>query len=396
MYQQGFLKKSKKDLREHLVLMGLIDLYLKTGKPVGSNTLKEEGFEDLSSATIRNYFARLEEEGYLKQQHSSGGRIPTERSYRLYAEEHRKKGLVTEAEEQTLRALRQKETKEIAGHLHQAAEILSQLTGYAIFLSAPRFDHDFILNIKLVEIDENRCLCVVITDFGLIQPETIYVNQKLSAHALKRLELYFHSRLTHQDKPESLSIEEEKLGEQIYNEIMMRYLARYANFSREDIYCTGFSRLLAYEDFQDANTLSHALSLFENREKMIALLEKGSRSANLNFWIGEDLKPYLPNCSDCSVVTIPYHINQTVIGAVGVLGPARMLYREVFGKLQLFSDYLSESLTKSLYKFKLSFRQPAAGTILLDQEGKILLGHSPERVLIENHPTNKISHQESK
>lgn len=81
-------KKPAKDQREKLILFGLVDLYLQSGKPIGSNTLRENGFEALSSATIRNYFAKLEEEGLVKQQHSSGGRIPTPLAYKIYAEEH--------------------------------------------------------------------------------------------------------------------------------------------------------------------------------------------------------------------------------------------------------------------------------------------------------------------
>jgi heat-inducible transcriptional repressor len=82
------LKKPTKDERERLILFGLVDLYLQSGKPIGSNTLRENGFEALSSATIRNYFAKLEEEGLVKQQHSSGGRIPTATAYKIYAEAH--------------------------------------------------------------------------------------------------------------------------------------------------------------------------------------------------------------------------------------------------------------------------------------------------------------------
>src|SRR5690349_18344642 len=85
-------KRPAKDQRERLVLLGLVDLHLSSGKPIGSNTLRENGFENLSSATIRNYFMKLEEDGFLKQQHSSGGRIPTEKGFRLYAQECLKNG----------------------------------------------------------------------------------------------------------------------------------------------------------------------------------------------------------------------------------------------------------------------------------------------------------------
>jgi heat-inducible transcriptional repressor len=120
------IKRFGKHDRERKVLIGLVEYFLTTGKPVGSNSLKEEGFEDLSSATIRNYFANLEEAGYLKQQHSSGGRIPTNLAYKLYANEYLDSRDIDQNIQQHLEPLRWVETREIALYLQQAAEKLSQ------------------------------------------------------------------------------------------------------------------------------------------------------------------------------------------------------------------------------------------------------------------------------
>src|SRR3970040_685252 len=93
-------KKLPKTDREQAVLLGFIELYLKTGKPIGSQTLQESGFESLSSATIRNYFSKMEEEGYLKQQHTSGGRIPTAKAFRLYVDRFRNEGTIEKGQEE--------------------------------------------------------------------------------------------------------------------------------------------------------------------------------------------------------------------------------------------------------------------------------------------------------
>src|SRR5579872_5172493 len=95
-------KKLPKTDREQAVLLGLVELYLRTGKPIGSQTLQENGFESLSSATIRNYFSKMEEKGLLKQAHTSGGRIPTEKAYRLYADQHLNEGTIDKAQELAL------------------------------------------------------------------------------------------------------------------------------------------------------------------------------------------------------------------------------------------------------------------------------------------------------
>ncbi len=347
------LKKPSKDQRERLILLGLVELYLEQGKPIGSNTLRENGFESLSSATIRNYFAKLEEGGYLKQQHSSGGRIPTHLAYKIYAEEHLHSPLVQEKDRQKLHALLAKETREIATYLGGAAEVVSESTRCAVFLSAPRFDHDFVLDIKLLGIDHNRCLCVLITDFGLVHTEVLYTDKKLTNFSLKRIEAYLHWKITALDKPD-LSLEEELTASRFYNEVMLRHIVSYTNFSAEDIYKTGFSKLLSYPDFNDASALASGLSLFENPIALRGLLGECSNANHLCCWIGDELS--IPSCS---VIAAPYKINQTTVGAIGILGPNRIAYKRLLGILQTAADCVSETLTRSIYKFKIAFRQPS-------------------------------------
>lgn len=371
------IKKTSKSDREKKVLLGLIEYFLKTGKPVGSNTLKEAGFEDLSSATIRNYFANLEEEGYLSQQHSSGGRIPTNLAYRFYAKEYENSHTaLSEDDEKKLQELRSSETREIAHYLQQAAESLSLMTQMAVFLSAPRFDSDFILEIKLISIDHSRCLCIIITDFGAVQTEILHVDSKLSAFSTKRIEGYFHWRLSGQDKPENLTKEEEYLAQRLYNELLVRYIVSYSNFSDDEIYRTGFSKLLSYTDFQDTTILANSLALFENAHSMRLLLKECSKGHKLKFWIGEDLAPYSSRTPHCTVLAFPYYINKQCVGSFGLLGPIRMPYRQLFSLMNDFSLSMSEALTRNIYKFKISFRQPEPGNLSINSQENCKLGHS--------------------
>lgn len=355
-------RKPPKDQRERWLLLGLVELYLETGKPVGSNTLKENGFESLSSATIRNYFAKLEETGFLKQQHSSGGRIPTPAAYQLYAETHLKTPELDDKEKKLLKSALQKETRELSSYLHAVAEVISEATKCAVFLSAPRFDQDFVLDVKLVGIDPHRALCVLITDFGEVHTELLYADTKLSSFILKRLEHFFHWKLTGHGKPD-LSPEEEQLATRFYSEVMLRHLVGSTHFSAEDIYKTGFSKLLAYADFNDATALAEGLGLFENRQALQTLLHECAKAGNLSCWIGGPLQA-------CSAIAIPYRINQSIVGSIAVLGPNRIPYRKLFGILDAAAETVSDSLTKSLYKFKITFRQPEEVNTALLLENK--------------------------
>ncbi len=362
------LKHSKKKAREWRVLLGLVELYIAMGKPIGSKTLQENGFDDISSATIRNYFASLEEQGYLLQQHVSGGRVPTDRAFREYAAEHVTEGQVYEEDEQAL-ALLGEETKEVAAYLQQAAEMLSELTGCACFLSAPRFDHDFVLDVKVVPVDSNRCLAVIVTDFGSILSEVMHAEVEIDGAMAGRLEGYFAWRLGRTDKPKEMPHKEVALAERFYNELMVRYITRYSSFSQDEVLRTGFSRLLAFPEFNNAMALVGGLALFENSSTMAEVLRDCETRGELTYWIGDQLKAYVPAADHCAVVAIPYSIGGAPVGAVGVLGPTRLPYRRLFGLLHLFAEAVGETLSKSLYKFKIGFRQPEAGALYLnDQE----------------------------
>ncbi len=351
-------KKLPKADRELSVLLGLIELYLKTGKPIGSHTIQEQGFESLSSATIRNYFSKLEDLGYLHQQHTSGGRIPTEKALRLYVEKYKFQGVVEKKEEDLLQKAFQKETKAIATLLNQAAETLSEMTECAVFLSSPRFDQDFIQDVKLVQIDPSKLLSVIITDFGLIRTETIYLEKPVTPLFLRTTEEYFLWRMTKGEKPLFQSDFETKLAQKIYNEIMVRHVVGYANFPNVEIFKCGLSKLLSYPEFNDATALAHSLSLLEDETQMRFVLEKTAQENNLSVWIGDELCPHIPPSSNCSVIAIPYRINQTIAGSIALLGPTRLHYRNLFGLMQMFSEKISKSITDSLYKYKITFRQP--------------------------------------
>lgn len=365
------LRKPPKNQREKLVLLGVVDLYLKDGKPVGSNTLRENGFDSLSAATIRNYFEKLEEEGFLKQQHSSGGRIPTHLGYQLYAKEHLHSSSLSEKEKKTLRSKLSKETREIAAFLQQTTEVISESTKCAVFLSAPRFDQDFVVDIRLLGIDKNRCLCILITDFSLVQTELLYTEKKLSSFTLKRIESFFRWKLTSLDRPQ-LSEQEEALATKLYSEVMLRHLVGHSHFSSEDIYKTGFSKLLSYADFQDASALAEGLGIFENKETLKSLLSECCKIGHLSCWIGGSLQA-------CSALAIPYKINQTIVGALAILGPNRIPYRKLFALLESASEIFSESLTKSVYKFKIAFRKPEPSLVDFKQEEPLLLENKNDR-----------------
>ena len=375
-------KNSRKD-RELDVLLGLVSLYLKQGSPVGSNTLRDNGFSHLSSATIRNYFAKLETEGYLLQQHASGGRIPTDSAFRYFAKLNVEKPEISKEDDQFLKELLTKEQREIAVYLQEAASALSDLSGCVAFIAAPRFDQDFIVNVQITGIDSTRALCIILTDFGMIHTEVLYLPKQIEDFSLERIQKYFHYRLTNLNKPE-MAQEEEEFAKRAYNEVVLRHFVHYTNIYKEDLYKSGFSNLLHHNEFHDPSALSSALSLFENSFALRDILKKAYEEKSLSYWIGDDLRQYLPESTHCSLIAIPYYLHNNPVGAIGLLGPSRIAYKKVFGFLQKFSLYISESLTKNLYKYKLQYRQPKSHALSHQEEDRKEFNRIAHNKMIEN------------
>lgn len=362
-------KRQAKDHRENQVLLGLVELYLETGQPVGSVTLHKERFSNISSATIRNYFCKLEKAGLLRQQHSSGGRIPTEEAYQAYLQAFQDKPQASEKNIESLRAKLIKSTREVSAYLQKSAETVSEATQCAVFLSSPRFDQDFIFDIQLVGIDHYRCLCILLTDFGMVHTEIMHCEQGLVGLNLKNIAQYLQWRISGLEKPK-LSPVEEKISSQFYKEIMLRHIVGYSNFSAEDIYKTGFSKLLNYPDLNNATSLANGLSLFENETDLRKLIHKACKEKKLCYFIGNNFEELSTKLSGCSVLVTPYKIHQSIAGAIAILGPNRIPYRSLIALLDTAQDSIGKTLTSSLYKFKITFRNPKPLQIELENQSK--------------------------
>jgi heat-inducible transcriptional repressor len=365
-------KLSKKQQREREVLLALIDLYIEQGKPIGSNTLKENRFPALSSATLRNYFAGLEEAGLLTQHHASGGRVPTSKAYEIYAAHYIEHPPELPKHLRLFDGLSELEGKDLHRFLNLATERLSQKSGCAAFLSSVRFDHDFIEKISLVGVDEERTLCVLITEFGQILTEVISYPEKISSFTLKRMEAYMLCKVRGTIQSVEIPPEEERLAEFFYSEVMVRYLVRYSNFTEAEVFRTGFAQLLHYPEFNDPLALTTGLSFFENVGAMRKLLNQCTMRGGIQYWIGKQLSAFSPLADGCSVLAVPYKIGESHVGAMGILSTTRIPYQELISLLQVFSDVVSETLTKTLHRYKLSYRRPQEGSYYLENEERLI------------------------
>lgn len=369
-------QRSQKKERQREVLIAFVAHYIRTAKPVGSATLQDVNFPNLSSATLRNYFSALEQEGYLAQQHASAGRVPTEQAYRLYAEESLNH-LERHGPQSSFPDLVSEERREIILFLQKSAEALSEATRSAVFLTAPRFDHDIVISMRWVSLTNDQLACILLSDFGEIQTLVFFPKKPLTSTELEILDAYTRFRLG--DGP---ALKEKsphlQMAHDLYSEAMVRYVARYSHTMEEDIYRTGFSHLLAHPELREPLILTQSLGLLENRHAIRLLLRECRARQKMHYWVGSDLTLYAGHPLSCSVLATPYFIQKTAVGAIGLLGPTRMPYPEYFSALKNCSEELSDRLTRSLYRFTISYRTPSSAPLHLSNQERLLLEHREE------------------
>jgi heat-inducible transcriptional repressor len=368
-------KRAGRKDRERKILISLVEYYLRTGKPVGSHTLQETENSDLSSATIRNYFVSLEQAGYLTQQHISGGRIPQAKAFVEYASYCLDELSQEPATHDSPLPIDENiDTDAVVSILQQTAHSLSQKANLATAISSPRFDHDVVKEITFVFIDTNRTLAVIITEFGLVHTHTISPPFTITPTLLRKADRFARARLF-QETIESDSFEPEELDQvrTIYQEAIASYFVRYSSVSQEDLWRAGFSRLLQCPDFDASNSLTAPLSLFENTTAIRALMRETVRSATLKFWIGEALLPHIIGTPNCAFLAVPYLIGSRPVGAIAVIGPMRLLYRDVFKLLRSVSLQLSRTLSRCFVHHRISYRNRESHTVFLQDDQRLAL-----------------------
>lgn len=358
--------------KERAILFKLVEYYIKTGRPVGSHTLQEETSLEMSSATIRNYFVSLEEEGYLKQQHTSGGRIPLAKAYHAYArfclDEIQEKEPVVHSNwfHGEIDSI---EPTELVSSIQKIATKVAEKSGLACVMSAPRFDQDSVVNVKYIHIDASRILAVVITEFGLIHTSVLSIDG-MNASIVKKAERFSHMHRFKETIEEDLFEESElPILRKIYQETMASYFIMYSSMSHEDLFKAGFSCLFSYPEFQEGALLRPALSLFENSAMLRGLLRESVRNEGLRFWIGSDLEPYCASAPvELSLISVPYYIGGKAAGALALMGPMRILYKEVFTRLQEAAMSLSSLLSKALIKHRITFRMAESTNMVVQPQ----------------------------
>ena len=338
------------DDRKLKILQAIIRNYLETGEPVGSRTISKYTDLNLSSATIRNEMADLEELGYIVQPHTSAGRIPSDKGYRLYVDQ-----LMSEKErevEEMKEILLEKEEK-MENLLKQVAKALAVNTNYATMITAPTIHHNKLKFIQLSRVDADQILAVIVVEGNVIKNKMLTVSEELSDETLLKLNLLLNTNLN------GLSIEEINLGmiaalkqqAGIHSQIVSDVIDAVAEAIKADedlqIYTSGANNIFKYPELADNQKASELINAFEEKQvlnELVAETMADEESTDIQVYIGDEVK--LQSMKDCSVVTATYELEEGMKGTIGIIGPKRMDYDKVVGTLKTLKQQLDDLYKK--------------------------------------------------
>ena len=326
--------------RKIKILQTVIRTYLETGEPVGSRTISKDAGLNLSSATIRNEMSDLEEMGYIIQPHTSAGRIPTDKAYRLYVDTM----LDDKTNEvQSLKEQLEEKAGKIDVLLKQVAKYLASNTNYATMVSGPRYKTKKVKFIQITPVDEESLLTVIVLDNNVVKNQMLKVNEPVEQELVVKLNFILNTTLNGLDVTEMNLAIIRQIKEQAgsHASVIDAVLELIGNALTEDddleIYTSGATNFLKYPELSSKSETTELLNAFEEKRIINNWLETtdsgiGSETHDIQVYIGNETK--VESMKDCSMVTATYRIHEGVYGKIGIVGPKRMDYDKVVSTLQ--------------------------------------------------------------
>ncbi len=341
------------DERKMKILQAVVKNYLETGEPVGSRTISKYTDLNLSSATIRNEMADLEEMGYIMQPHTSAGRIPSDKGYRLYVDTMMQQ--MSEAVEEKnkeveeLKDLLIEKEEKMEQILKQVARSLAVNTNYASMISAPSYSSNRLKFIQLSRVDVRQLVAVVVLEGNIIKNNMLTVSDKIDDETLLKLNILLNTHLN------GLPIEEINLGliarlkqqAGIHGDIVGEVIDAVAESIKAgddlEIYTSGANNIFKYPELSDNQRASEIISTFEEKQMLTTLVQDTlakEDSTGIQVYIGDENQ--VSSMKDCSVVTATYELGEGMKGTIGIIGPKRMDYEKVVGTLQKLMKQLED------------------------------------------------------
>ena len=331
--------------RKRKILEAIINDFISTAHPVGSRTIAKKYDLGVSSATIRNEMADLEELGYLVQPYTSAGRVPSDLAYRLYVDSLMKKKELESAQKALMQKHFKSEFRKIDDVIKYSASILSKITNLTTISMTPKYNYSVVKNVKLIKIDTDKVLLVLVADNDVVK-NTVLDLKNISDTMLEEIT----DMLNHKLRGLKISDINEEVIIGLQKELEMyssfldyfepRIIKSLRKFETSNIYSDGITNIFNLPEYTDIDKAREFISLIEDKEKVSKLLDN-NYDKNINVKIGKENE--IQEIQQCSIITATYKLNGKTIGTIGVVGPTRIDYQNVIAAMNYLSKLLDSN-----------------------------------------------------
>jgi len=338
--------------RQLLILQVIIDDFIRSAQPVGSRSLSKKINIPLSSATIRNEMADLEEWGFIEKTHTSSGRVPSEKGYRYYVDHLLAPQVLHANDIQKLHSIFAERIYELENVAQKSAIILSELTNYTAILLGPAVKENKLRKLQIVPLNKETAVAIIITDTGHVENRVFTLPENMAPEEIEKLVNILNEKL--------IGVSIADLRETIYKEVaalLQRNIQRFdlllnSILSTIDIHPTerlffgGKMNMLNQPEFKNIEKIRSIMDMIEQEHGLYELFKHTPRGINVK--IGRENEN--TQMEDCSLITATYSIGKDDVGTIAILGPTRMEYSRVISLLDFLSKDLSLVLTKLFHQ----------------------------------------------
>ena len=342
--------------RHQRVLTAVIRSYVDWAEPVGSRTLSRSHLRELSPATIRNAMADLEEMGYLHQPHTSAGRVPTDKAYRFYVNSLGPLPKVSRADTDQIREGYPKRVHSVADLMDSTSKVLSVITQQASLVFLSNLSKTVFKQVKFIKLRRFQALVVLVSQAGLVQHKGIELDDDLSQDYLDKVARYLneeYSGMSLRQVRQKIYLrmqEDKRQFDVLYRESLKLSQKTFLEDGGEEdtIFLGGASHIFSQPEFKaDVDKMRALFETFEEKSKLIAILDKCLTSGGMTVLIGSENE--IASMEDCALIARTYGDEETLQGTLGVLGPKRMEYPRIMALVDHTAQKLSHLLAVSAF-----------------------------------------------
>lgn len=330
------------DDRKKRILQAIVEEYINTAEPVSSGIIAKKKHVDYCSATIRNEMAELEQSGYLAKPHTSSGRVPSAKGYRLYVDELLKDDNISLDEIKYIQSKLETRVNEIEEITKIATSTLSEITHYATVAIGPKNSMQNIEEVKFVLLGTRMLMAVILTDTGIIKETIIKFDEDITKEQVETLNFIFNNKL--RGKP--LDTIDKPMQEYIFSEMkdslkvikpVMAQLSK-AIMQDEKLYLEGANNVFDMPEFQSMDLARNFINILEAKDLVADVLNNGM-AEDINVYIGDENR--YQELKDFSVITFKHRVGNKDLGTIGIIGPTRMDYSKVISVMKYISKKLN-------------------------------------------------------